>query len=97
MSFSADQLRWSEIKKLSILIIDSFFFCQSTNDKSVFSENDNKIYCIYECKALAKLADTAAKHYCLSPKSAKTLLSLTNDTETNKSVWQAMFASFAKA
>ena len=38
-----------------------------------------------------------AKHYCLSPKSAMILLSLTYDTETNKSVWQAMFANFAKA
>ena len=33
-----------------------------------------------------------AKHYCLSPKSAMTLLTLSNDTETNKRVWQAMFA-----
>ena len=35
-----------------------------------------------------------AKHYCLSPKSAMTLLSLAKDTETNKSVWQAIFPSF---
>ena len=37
------------------------------------------------------------KHYCLGPKSATILLSLTNDPETNKSVWQAMYAIFAKA
>ena len=37
-----------------------------------------------------------AKHYCLSPKSAMKLLSLSNDTETNRRVWQAMFATFCQ-
>ena len=39
---------------------------------------------------------TLAEHYCLSPKSPMTLLSLSNDTKINKSVWQAMFVSFVK-
>ena len=36
------------------------------------------------------------KYYCLCLKSANTSLSLTNDTETNKSVWQAVFANLPK-
>ena len=46
---------------------------------------------------MAKLANIASQTlgYCSNSTSAMTLLSLVNDTETNKSVWQALFASFA--
>ena len=37
-----------------------------------------------------------AKHHYLSPKSVMLSLSLTNDTETNKKVWQAIFSIFSK-
>ena len=50
-----------------------------------------------ETMNVVMLATLLTKHYCLSPESAMTLLSLTNDIETDKSVCKSMFAGFAKA